>query len=115
MLKVLLEFFIPLNGDPETLRRHRIGMSLAIVALCFSTAAAYGLVPHFSGFAYASALQDIKVDLLEERVFDNRMRQCTAATPEGRQFYGEKTSGLMRKYRELTGYIYPLPSCREIQ
>lgn len=116
MLKLLFEFFIPpLNGDLEHIRRHRIALSLSVMALSGSMAAAFGLFPGFSGFAYASTVNDIKVELLEQRIFDNRVRQCMAATPEGRQFYGQKGSELLARYQMTAHAPYPLPSCSEIR
>lgn len=116
MLRLFFEFFIPpVDDDPENMRRHRIALSLAVIALSSSTIAAFGLFPGFSGFAYATTVTEIKVDLLEQRIFDNRIRQCTAATPEGRQFYGQKVRELMLKYQAATHETYPLPSCDEIR
>lgn len=118
MFKLFFAFFIPpANDDPENVRRHRIAVSLAVMALCGFMAAAFGWLPlfGFSGFAYASAVKDIKVELLEQRIFDNRVRQCVAATPEGRQFYGQKVRELMFKYQETVHIAYPLPACDEIR
>lgn len=115
MLQFLFELFLSPNGDPKMQRNHQILRSLTIIALCVSVGAAYGLAPKFSGFAYASAVKDIKVDLLEGRVFDSRVRWCTATTAESRQFYAQKVSELLFKYRDTTGSTYQLPSCLELR
>lgn len=118
MLQTLFEFFIPpLNDSPEANRRYRIAISLGVLTLSGFTAAAFGYMPiiGFSGFAYASAVKDIKVELLEQRIFDNRVRQCEATTPESRQFYGQKVAELLAKYQETAKAQYPLPSCVEIK
>jgi hypothetical protein len=118
MLQSFFAFFIPpLNDTPENIRRHRMCVGLGVVGLSFLMTAAYGLLPAvgFSGFAYASAVKDIKVELLEQRLFDNRVRWCTATTAESRQFYAQKVAELLFKYRDTTGSTYQLPSCLELR
>lgn len=73
------------------------------------------------GFAYAADVtsvrndvSSIKVELLESRIFDTRVRQCESTTAEPRTFYREKLQELLRKYRELTAADYRLPSCGEL-
>jgi hypothetical protein len=56
-----------------------------------------------------------QIENKEERLFDARVEQCKAATPEARGFFGEKVQSLMREYEELTGQQYALPACSEIQ
>jgi hypothetical protein len=74
-----------------------------------------------SGFAYASDVQNvsddvsaIKVELLEQRIFETRLRQCQSESAEPRTFYREKLQELLRKYRELMAADYALPGCREL-
>lgn len=116
MLQAIFEFFMPpVNDHPENIRRHRMLLSLGVITLSGLMTAAFGWFPGFAGFAYASAVHDIKVELLEQRIFDNRVRQCIATTPESRQFYGQKVAELLAKYQATAQAPYPLPSCAEIR
>lgn len=90
---------------------------LAHVAFAFGWLAWAGL----PGFAYAgdvtsvrNDVSSIKVELLEQRIFDTRVRQCESASAEPRTFYREKLQELLRKYRDLTAADYRLPSCGEL-
>lgn len=114
----LLEFLIPPKDDhPENIRRWRISVGLALVILFGHVTLACGWYQMlgFSGFAYASTVKEIKVELLEQRIFDTRVAQCSATTPEGKQFYGKKVRELLRKYEETAGSRYFLPTCEEIK
>jgi hypothetical protein len=117
MLKALFEFFIPsLNQNPETKRRWRISIGFAVFCLSTATLHSYGIFSPFGhqGFAYAADVKSIKVELLEQRIFDARLRQCSATSQESRQFYAEKVQELLRKFRETEGQ-YRLPSCEEVR
>lgn len=121
MLKDLLEFLIPPRDDrPENIRRWRISIGLAMVILYGHVLLACGWLQSlgFSGFAYASDVKSIKVELLEQRIFDARLRQCTATSQESRQFYASKVQELLSKFREAegrTGGQYRLPTCDEVR
>jgi len=57
----------------------------------------------------------IKVQLLEQTLFDVRLRQCKAATPESKQFYFERLQEKMNEYYRITNRNYRPPSCAELQ
>jgi hypothetical protein len=117
MLKALFEFFIPsVNQDPETRRRWRIAMGFAVFCLSCATLVSYGIFSPFGhqGFAYSTDVKSIKVELLEQRIFDARLRQCSATSQESRQFYASKVQELLSKFRETEGQ-YRLPSCDEVR
>lgn len=72
------------------------------------------------GFAYAGdvdklrgEVMSIKVELVEQRIFESRVRQCESDSGASR-FYRGQLQELMRKYRELTGSDYELPACDEL-
>lgn len=117
MLKALFEFFIPpLNQDPETTRRWKIAIGFAVLCLSIATLVSWGIFQPFGhqGFAYSTDVKSIKVELLEQRIFDARLRQCSATSQESRQFYAAKVQELLSKFRETEGQ-YRLPSCEEVR
>lgn len=117
MLKALFEFFIPsVNQDPETRRRWRIAMGFAVFCLSCATLISYGIFSPFGhqGFAYSTDVKSIKIELLEQRIFDARLRQCSATSQESRQFYAKTVQELLSKFRETEGQ-YRLPSCDEVR
>lgn len=66
-------------------------------------------------FASMSAeVTDIKVQLLEQRLFDIRLRQCKAETSESRQYYYTQLVEKMNDYYHMTGRSYMPPSCAEV-
>lgn len=117
MLKALFEFFIPpVNQDLETRRRWRIAIGFAVFCLSCATLVSYGVFSPFGhqGFAHSSDVKSIKIELLEQRIFDARLRQCGAGSQESRQFYAAKVQELLSKFRETEGQ-YRLPSCEEVR
>lgn len=117
MLKALFEFFIPpVNQDPETRRRWCIAIGFAVFCLSCATLVSYGIFSPFGhqGFAYSADVKSIKVELLEQRIFDARLRQCGATSQESRQFYAAKVQELLGRFREIDGQ-YRLPSCEEVR
>lgn len=125
MLKSIWSFFIPsVNDSPEERERHRLILSLGVTALTIFAVGACGLLGAIGiyGFAYASDMKeiradqmDVKVELLEQRIFETRIRQCNAATQESRQFYLEKLQDLLRKHQKTTASEYRLPLCSEVE
>lgn len=116
MLQFLFELLVPpLYASPEMLRRHRLILSLTVLALSTLMLGAFGMIPKFPSFAYASGVTDIKVELLEQRIFDNNLRWCDAATTEARRFYSQKVSELQVRYRQMTGADFPIPRCEQIK
>lgn len=93
----------------------------ALLVLHIAVACGWMAWAGMPGFAYASDVtsvrndvSSIKVELLEQRIFDTRLRQCESTSAEPRTFYREKLQELMRKYRELTAADYRLPGCEEL-
>lgn len=112
-----LDFLLPpVNASAEALRRWRLSISIAVMALSVSFPLAFGVLPGipFSGFAYASDVKDIKVKLLERELFDSLVRQCSAKNDESRLFYGQKVQDLLTEYRKTAKADYQRPSCREL-
>lgn len=73
----------------------------------------------FSYVTYAKAgdVQDIQIQLLEERMLETRIKQCKAiveSNESAKQFYWEKLNELARKHFELTQVQYTFPACAEI-
>lgn len=81
------------------------------------------LVPiGLTGFAWAGDLREvdekvseIQSELLEQRIFETRVSQCTADSRETRQFYTRKLSELLSRYALSHKRSYRLPECVEIQ
>lgn len=117
MMKALLEFFIPpRDDDPETHRRWRIAVGFAVFVLSCSTLLSYGILKPlgFQGFASAETVKSIEIELLEKHIFDTRLLQCNANTPESRKFYAAKVQELLSKFRKAEGQ-YQLPRCEEVR
>lgn len=95
----------------------RLGVTLALFM-------AYGLasVTGFPGFARAddvAALKRVQIDaaaeVVAQNIFDTRVRQCGASSPEARVFYAERLQGLINRYFALTQRVYsPIPACGEL-
>lgn len=117
MLRALFEFFIPpLNQDPETARRWKIAIGFAVLCLSIATLISWGIFQPFGhqGFAYAADVRSIKVELLEQRIFDARLLHCNANTAESRKFYASKVQELLNKFRDAE-VNYRLPACEEVR
>lgn len=74
------------------------------------------------GFALAGDVQTveskvsvIQSELLEQRIFETRLRQCGATSTEARRFYQEKLQDLIKRYQHVSGSAYQLPACAEVQ
>lgn len=119
MLRTAFDFLIPPADDsPENIRRWRIALGLAVLILFGHVTLACGWLQPIglSGFAYASDVKEIKITMIEQQIFESRVKQCTAQTAESKQFYAERMQELLRRYKETAGATYPqLPSCAEIQ
>ncbi len=75
----------------------------------------------FDGFARAGEvrqvtadLRNIRIEQIEARLFETRIKQCAATTDDARQFYREKIQGLLKLYADLTGHLYEIPKCDEL-
>lgn len=61
--------------------------------------------------------RQLQVELLEQRIFDQRIRHCRAVdagNDEAVRFYAEALRSLLRDYSELTNREYRLPRCGEV-
>lgn len=84
---------------------------------------ACGLTPWFAGFAYASdqktaqiQIAELRVESLEERMFDLRVKQCEAIDKgESPRQYTIRLEDLLRKYWDLKKERPPLPVCAELK
>lgn len=85
---------------------------------------AYGLasITGFPGFARADDVAllrqtqiDAAAEIIAQNIFDTRVRQCGAASPEARLFYAERLQTLTNRYFALTRRMYsPIPACGEL-
>lgn len=104
--------------------RWRLAVFAVLVVMIGHVIWACGWLDRFGvggGFAYAADMirvsddvSSIKVELIEQKLFDTRVRQCSAQSREPRIFYSEKLQELMRRYRELTESDYNPPQCTEL-
>ena len=63
------------------------------------------------------AVREIRVQLIEERILETRIKQCKAWAENNefaKQYYWEKLNTLMSQYYELKQQNYAIPECREI-
>lgn len=108
MRDAIKELFPP--GIPAIHRWRLVIAGVCAVALAHA-ALAFGLIG--DGFARNSDVADIKRELLEQQLFDSRLKQCQLPI-EQRRFYTPRIQDLMRRYREATGVEYRLPPCDEL-
>jgi hypothetical protein len=125
MLKSVLSSLFP-PGVPAV-ARWRLAMFAAVLMLLVHVAWACGWLSRLGlgdGFAYASDVvkvrddvSSVKVELLEQQIWDTRVRQCELVNKEGNDSaasaYGQRVTQLLSKYQALTGRTYPVLSCRE--
>jgi hypothetical protein len=79
-------------------------------------------VTGFPGFAKADDVEKLKrgqvaaaAEVVAQNIFDTRVRQCQASTPESRQFYAARLQNLLTRYVELTAREYSrVPTCGEL-
>lgn len=95
-------------------------IALSMFMLWASGALAFagiGVSPFASASEVARLNQDvtgIKVQLLEQTLFDVRLRQCKAESTESRQYYYERLQEKMNDYFYITGRNWQPPACEEI-
>lgn len=116
MVRWIADNFIPIHGErPTPVWYAWAGTSILLI--WFFTFWAMGWMPNTafgSGFARAEQVNAIYVTLLENELVETRIRHCTAAKPQPRQFFFEQLQRKQRKYYELTGQRYELPTCRDL-
>jgi hypothetical protein len=116
MVKLLFEFFIPPAHDSaENIRRWRIAMAIGLTISSAHILWACGFLEfaQLGGFAYASDVRGIRSEILERSIFDARIRQCTATSPESKRFYANQVQELLGRL-QLVQPNYRLPSCNEV-
>lgn len=127
MKDALKEIFPP---DVPPVVRWRLAMFAAALGFIFHIAWACGLLEPMGlqGFARASSVEQvtaevdgvkgrlasIQTDLLEQRLFDARLKQCTAETSDARQFYARQVESLYRELYRLNPATR-IPDCSEIK
>jgi hypothetical protein len=57
----------------------------------------------------------IERSLLEQRILDAKIQQCTASTVESRQFFQARLQELMTDYQSLVGIPYQMPDCEALK
>lgn len=65
----------------------------------------------------ASVNQEIKamkVDQLEQRIYDTQRLLCSSSTTDSRRFYSSQVSRMIRDYYNLTNVTFRLPDCDEL-
>ena len=93
------------------------------MGLAIHVALACGITPVFSGFAYASdvkstqvQLADVRVEQLEWRAFDLRVKQCEAIKKhENPQPFTIQLSDIIKRYQGLTSRRLQIPQCNELE
>lgn len=121
MMKDAIKELFPPGIKP--VQRWRISMFAFALIVIIHILWACGWLSPFNlgaGFAYASDVREassqvtgIKIELLEQALFDTRVRQCK--TPqESKHFYTEKLQQLLDKYRKAANIEYRLPECNEL-
>lgn len=131
MKDVIKELFPP--GLPPVAKWRMMHFILGVVMITFMlwTLGAFAMAG-FPGFVRADDAQgkgekvnsqlamlsqevkNIKIDQLEQRIYDIRRLQCTANSSDSTRFYTEQITKMHRAYFELTGITLNLPECREV-
>jgi hypothetical protein len=120
MKEVLKELIPP---DVPVITRYRIAISSTLLGLLWITAAAWGIFAALGipGFAYASDViklradvNSIKLDLLEERIYNAKRLWCATGTMESKRFYQQQITSMHRDYYQQTGIAINIPTCSEI-
>lgn len=119
-MKDLLKELVP--PELPVVARYRLAISGAVLGLMISAGAGWGLFATFGipGFAYASDLNNlksdvrsIKMDLLEERIYNAQRLWCSTETQESKRFYSQQISTMHRQYYAETGITISIPTCAE--
>lgn len=131
--KLLARFIPPAvagsEEDAERIWKWRLLLAVTVVTNALLTvvhiAWACSLLPGLAGFAMAGEVREIAetqkaaaTEILEQRLFDTRLRQCEAvengAAPAVLQTYATQMFALKKRYMRLTGQAYEVPLCSEI-
>lgn len=61
-------------------------------------------------------VQGVKALIMRDRLFELKIKQCDASSPEGRQFYAREIQELGSEYTRLTGQLPPdTPGCSDLR
>lgn len=110
----------PRDATPREMRRHAIALSVAVALIYGHIAIACGWLTSIglSGFASASSVSTVKVEMAEVRVTlygiairDLHRMKCNAVTYDDQSNLNDQLQKELRKYREATGREYQLPEC----
>ncbi len=90
--------------------------AVTIIAFWFFAAWSLGILPAWgSGFASATDVKAITIQLLEASILDLRIHYCSA--PDGtdaKRYFSTQTQSKIRSYEESTKADFALPSCKEL-
>ena len=124
-MRDVVELIFP-PGIP-VIARWRLLMVTSVGMLFLHAGWASGLMSQLgigSGFAVADDLKeigqqvgDIKLQLLEQDIFNARLHQCAAIKEnnrEAKQYWTQKLIELLQAYVKAIGVQYQLPSCEEL-
>lgn len=130
MKDAIKEIFPP---DVPPIVRWRLAIFAMVLLFLFHVAWACGWLETIgvgSGFAKASEnearfssvtqemvavkrdVKDIKVQLLEQGIFDAKESECTATDATARRFFASRVQSLSREYQTLTSLVFNIPPCR---
>jgi hypothetical protein len=110
----------PRDATPHEMRRHAIALSVAVALIYGHIAIACGWLSSIglSGFASASSVSTVKVEIAEVRVTlygiairDLHRMKCNASNEYDQLNLNDQLQKELRKYREATGREYQLPEC----
>lgn len=93
-----------------------------VVSIHIALACGWLSVTGFPGFAKATDVETLKKgqidaasEVVAQNIFDTRVRQCQATSPESRQFYASRLQFLLKRYVDLTQREYSrIPDCGEL-
>ena len=63
----------------------------------------------------SSKVTRIEAALLEERIFETKVKQCGAESEEARRFFQQRVQEMLSEYQRLTMQVYPLPACESVR
>lgn len=122
MKEAIKELFPP---DVPPVMRWRLAMFGFCVLVIFHIIWACGWLEPLGigGFAKAADLEkrvsaverdtkDIKIQLIEQSIFDAKESECTATDERAKRFFSQRVIALSREYFSLSGQSIDIPPCR---
>lgn len=126
----VIKSLLPPEDSP--VKRWRQAIAATVIMLVLAVAAGFGMFSWlgFGGFARASDLEErvnkvtadvagvkqgvdeIKIQLLEQSVFDAKERECSSTDAAARQFFSKRVLSLSREYQLLAAASIIIPPCR---